>query len=326
MNYFGGRSDFVKQDQSIASVCFAAVLVFSTGILAAEQGSQSDGTAGKDQREAIRGGAAEEVPLHGYAHVGIQVSDLKKSRKFYHDLLGFEEVFNRRTAGSQDVEVAFFKVNDRQFIELLPGLRPEQPAPMRYVGMYTDDIARLHEVLQHRGLAPGEIGKSPEGNLNFSIRNPAGLDLSSMEFVQYMPGSQHSTALGKRLSDRRMGTRVDHVGLVASNLDTGRKFLESLGFRVKGAKKRPNGEIFGYGMDLPGTSGEHLELSPRPRPYDRKWGGTLMHFSLGVPDIVAAYRQVAERGAKLEPLLDPHGKYKEAPFLLFDPDRTRVEF
>jgi catechol 2,3-dioxygenase-like lactoylglutathione lyase family enzyme len=316
----------MKKAPSIVSFCTAAMLVLLPSFVASGQGPESHVAPGKDQSGAMHGTAAEEVPLQGYAHVGIQVSDLQKSRRFYHDLLGFEEVFDRRMPGSQDVAVAFFNINDKQFIEVFPGLRPEQPAPMRYVGMYSDDITKLHEVLQHRGLAPGAIGKSPEGNLTFSIANPAGLDLSSLEFVQYLPGSLHSAALGRGLSDRRMGTRLDHVGLVAGNLDAGKKFLESLGFRVRGTSKWPNGAIYGYNFDLPGTSGEHLELSPRPRPYERKWGGTEMHFSLGVPDLVAAYREVAERGAKLEPLTDPHGKYKKAPFLLFDPDHTRIEF
>jgi hypothetical protein len=123
-----------------------------------------------------------------------------------------------------------------------------------------------------------------------------------------------------------MGTRVDHVGLVASDIEAGKKLLESLGLGVRNAMRRPNGEVYGYVFDLPGGSGQQLELSPRPRQYNRQWGGTLMHVSLGVPDIVVAYREISRRGAKLEPLPNPHGKYKEAPYLLFDPDHTRIEF
>ena len=53
----------------------------------------------------------------GVAHLAVFVSDLPKARAFYEDLLGFAEPFTLpKPDGS--VEIAFVKINDRQWIEL----------------------------------------------------------------------------------------------------------------------------------------------------------------------------------------------------------------
>ena len=309
------------------ALCKAAALVFLASAIVAGQEAERLGAAGTNQPGAAHQATPEELPLRGVAHVGIQVSDLQESRTFYHDVLGFEEVFDLRAPESQDVAIAFFKINDRQYIEIFPGLRPEQPAPIRYLAMETDDIARLHAMLQTRGVALGAIGKSREGNLKFSITNPAGLELSSLDFVQYMPASLHSAALGKGLGTRRIGASVNHVGLVASDLGSGKKFfVQTLGFREGHAKKRTDGTIYAVHLGLPGASGEYLELSARPSQFDRHQGGVKTHLCLGVADPAAAYQEAVKRGAKLEPVQSPRGKQEKFPFLLFDPDHSRIEF
>jgi hypothetical protein len=40
----------------------------------------------------------------------------------------------------------------------------------------------------------------------------------------------------------------------------------------------------------------------------------------------AACQQAVQRGAKLEPVQDTRGKQEQFPFLLFDPDHSRIEF
>src|SRR5580704_8654725 len=55
--------------------------------------------------------------LAGIAHVAFRVSDLARSRAFYQKL-GFEQAFAFNKDGA--ITEAFFKVNDRQFIEIYP--------------------------------------------------------------------------------------------------------------------------------------------------------------------------------------------------------------
>ena len=56
----------------------------------------------------------------GVAHVAFFVSDLAKARVFYEGLLGYEEPFTLPNQHGS-VEIAFVKINDRQWIELFTG-------------------------------------------------------------------------------------------------------------------------------------------------------------------------------------------------------------
>ena len=269
----------------------------------------------------------DALPLRGFAYVGIQVSDLAKARIFYHDVLGYEEAFDLRAPDSQAVTVAYFKINDKQFIEISPGLRPGQISSLTYVGMYTDDIEKLHRMLEQRGLTPEPISKSRDGNLKFSIRNPPGQNLAALDFVQYMPGSLHSAAVGKALNERRISKRVDHVGMVAMDLNTARKFyIETLGFRETTEKTMQNGTTYAVRLEVPGSGGENIEMSRLPSRFDRARAGIKEHLALAVSDPPAAYQQASERGATLTPVTSTRGKIETFPFLLFDPDGTRIEF
>ena len=83
--------------------------------------------------------------------------------RFYRDALGYEEAFDTRKVEGGLVTVAFFKVNDTQFIELFPGLKPEEAQPMTHVAFQTSDIEKLHKI------TPGkQFFLQPEGNSCFS--------------------------------------------------------------------------------------------------------------------------------------------------------------
>ena len=95
----------------------------------------------------------EQAPtrLAGIAHAAIRVSDLAKSRAFYRKL-GFEEAF-AMNQGATPTE-AFFKVNDRQFIELYPQRQPSQPIGFMHVCFESADIESLNRAYIARGLSP----------------------------------------------------------------------------------------------------------------------------------------------------------------------------
>ena len=268
----------------------------------------------------------EKCPL-GFAHVDIQVSDLDKARTFYHNVLGYEEVVDLRSGDSPAVAVAYFKINDRQFIELSPGLRSGQISRLTCVGMYTDDIEKLHKTLARRGLAPDPIRKGHDGNLTFSIHNPPGQEQPSLDFIQYMPGSLQSDAVGKALNGRRISCCVDHVGIVVTDLKTAVKFyVEKLGFRETKEKQRQDRTTYAVRLELPGSDGENIEMSSRPSTFDRSRAGIKEHLALAVSNSPASYQQASARGATLTPVKTSRGKQETFPFLLLDPDGTRIEF
>src|SRR5579864_9499262 len=95
--------------------------------------------------------ASQELPLLGLSHAGIRVSDPEKARSFYGGVLGLDLAFTARDSA------AWFKVNDRQFLEIIPGLEPGDIIPMTHIAMYTDRIEELGRMMAARGVAPTEV-------------------------------------------------------------------------------------------------------------------------------------------------------------------------
>jgi lactoylglutathione lyase len=272
--------------------------------------------------------AAEELPLLGLAHVEIRVSDLEQARTFYHDLLGYEEVFEvKESDGTGTGPAAVFKINDRQFVELVSGLEPDETRPMTHIAIATDDLEKLRAMLVERGVAVSPIERSPRGgNRSCFVRTLPGQNLGSLEFVQYTPGSLQSKTLGQALGARRLSERLEHAGIITPDFAAARRFyIETLGFRETWSRNQPDGTPVLNHLRLPGTSGDYIELSYKPKPLSRAQAGTAAHISLEVPDIRAARKAVLERALGAD-LKEPRfGLDQRWQFNLFDPDGTRVE-
>ena len=57
------------------------------------------------------------------ANFVVKTDNLDAARKFYSGVLGYDEVFRHKRAVSGPAELAVFKVNDRQYIEVCPDAR-----------------------------------------------------------------------------------------------------------------------------------------------------------------------------------------------------------
>jgi catechol 2,3-dioxygenase-like lactoylglutathione lyase family enzyme len=273
---------------------------------------------------------AEDLPLLGLAHVGIRVGDLAKARAFYGSVVGLDEAF---TANNDDgsVFVAYFKVNDHQFIEIFPGLKPDQVVPMTHIATYTADAQKLRNLMRERGLTPTQIRQGPrDGNLSFSLRDLPGQKLTFLEFVQYMPESLHAKALGQHLSERRISTHLEHAGIITTDVDAAYKFyVDQLGFRETWRRPNPDtGKVALIHLRMPGPSGDYIELSNLSGVTNmaRKRAGSAAHCSLEVRDIKTAFQQALDRGETKDRAQPRFGLDQRWQFNLFDPDGTRVEF
>src|SRR4030088_268542 len=93
----------------------------------------------------------------GVAHIALFVSDIEKSRAFYKDFLGFGEPFKLdKPDGS--LSLTFIKVNDRQYIELFPGLQPEADR-LNHISIQTDNAEAMRAYLGSRGVkVPDTVG------------------------------------------------------------------------------------------------------------------------------------------------------------------------
>ena len=152
---------------------------------------------------------SQSLPLEGIAHIGFRVSDLEKSRDYYTRLLGYQETFAYQD-NSGRTTLAFIKINDQQYLELSPGLPPEEKIRFTHVAFETPDLEALRRLLESRGLAPPAPAKGRDGNLAFSLRDP---DNQRIEFVQYLEGSLHNKARGQFMDDRRVSDHLQHIGV-----------------------------------------------------------------------------------------------------------------
>jgi catechol 2,3-dioxygenase-like lactoylglutathione lyase family enzyme len=188
--------------------------------------------------------------------VALRVNDLQRSRDFY-NTLGFEEAFSFTDAGK--VSVSYVKVNDRQFIELIPRTSDSQPGGILHTCFEVADIESVHNAYLERGLQPTEPKKARAGNLLFVMHGPHN---QLLEYTQYLPNSLHSQDHGKHLSQRRVSTHMLAATTAVKDLVAERSYYTGkLAFKSAGAD--------GNEMYIAGSSGDKVELqadTPTAKP------------------------------------------------------------
>ena len=270
---------------------------------------------------------AGELPLAGLAGITFRVSDLDKARRYYQGVLGFAEAFTLKDAAGRVVSV-FFKVNDDQFVEVIPGLQPGGSNRQARVVFQSTDLNRLRDIYSTRGLNPTAITRGPDGNPVFRVIGP---DNATLDFIQYAPGSQQTLARGKFLDARRLSTHLWHVGIYTKDRDSAVPFYgDKLGF-IKG-------------RDIPGGRGEYIETPSSDRntetkfppldpnnaatraQFDREVMGAVQHMALEVTDMKTFRDAAQERGGFSDLQVRAHvGNNRHWLVHLFDPDGSRTE-
>lgn len=199
---------------------------------------------------------AQSPDLSGIAHVAFRVNDLDKSREFYHTL-GFDQAFEFTDAGK--TSVAYIKVNDRQFIELIPRTSDSQPGGILHTCFEAADIESVHKAYVERGLQPTEPKKARAGNLLFVMHGPDG---QLLEYTQYMPESLHSLDRGKHLGEHQISRHMFQASTSVRDIAAERTFYTT---------KLPFKDARSGGTELyiAGNSGDKIELqsdSPATKP------------------------------------------------------------
>src|SRR5262249_48517967 len=90
---------------------------------------------------SLLGAQPQRPRILGVAHIALFVSDIKRPRAFNKDFLVFDEPFK---LDNQDgsLSLTFIKVNDRQYIELFPGLKPDADR-LNHISIQTDDAEAM---------------------------------------------------------------------------------------------------------------------------------------------------------------------------------------
>jgi len=130
--------------------------------------------------------APKRPKITGISHVAYLVSDLPKAIAFWHDFLGLDEAYSLKKKDSDEVRIAFIKINDRQHIELFNEPPPHPPNMMSHPCFTVDDIEAMRTYLRTKGFeVPPENGKTRAGDYGFEIKDPDG---TLVEFVQTSGG------------------------------------------------------------------------------------------------------------------------------------------
>ena len=261
-------------------------------------------------------------PILGVAHIGLKTDDLGAARKFYGDILGFQEPFtvDKPTGG---LMLTYFKVNDYQYIEVFPELKSATEDRLSHIAFLTTDAQKLRDYLRSRGVAvPATLRPGLDGNLSFMVKDPDG---HSVEFVEYRPGSLHSRNFTKFLPATRIWKGIIHVGVTVRDRAVADGFYKDiLGFRETWHGGMTDDRTDWVDMRVPeGTDWLEYMLNVHQQPSPRALG-VMHHLALGVPSVAAAYQTLVERGLKPDdqPKIGRDGKWQ---LNLYDPNGTRVE-
>jgi lactoylglutathione lyase len=258
----------------------------------------------------------------GVSHIALFVSDIEKSRAFYKDFLGFSEPFKLdKPDGS--LSLTFIKVNDRQYIELFPGLQPGADR-LNHISIETDDAEAMRAYLGSRGVkVPATVPKGRIKNSNFNVKDPDG---HTVEIVQYEPDGWSMRDKGKFLTGARISERMPHLGILVGDLSAARKFYgDILGFHEIWRGSRDGAVLSWTNMQVPDGDDyiEFMLYKDLPDPDKR---GTAHHICLVTPDIAAAKVKLETRATLYtKPMEIRTGTNRKRQMNLYDPDGTRVE-
>jgi lactoylglutathione lyase len=260
--------------------------------------------------------------ITGVAHICLFTHDAARARAFYSGFLGFQEVFsaNRPDGG---LLLTMFKINDRQYIELLPERQPSTDR-LSHIALETGDAAGMLAYLSSRGVkTPAAIGKGRTGNLTFNVSDPDG---HTVEFVQYAAESLAVVNAGKFMDDRRMAPHMSHVGIIVNALEPAMKFYRDILGCQEIWRGSQNGKYLSWvNMKLP-DSDDYVEFMLYDQYPDLRQLGVLHHIGLIDRDMKAvAARLEASPGRK-----DYTGRMDvrttgRGQIQVYDPDGTRTE-
>jgi lactoylglutathione lyase len=264
--------------------------------------------------------AVTRPPIVGVAHIGLRTKDLAAAREFYGTYLGFQEPFTVDKP-SGGLMLTYFKVNDHQYIEVFPETPGANEPRLSHIAFETTNIQQLRDYLDANGVAvPAKLSKGLDGNISFMIKDP---DKHDVEFVQYMPGSLHSSNFGKYLPKSRVSDHIIHVGYTVSDRAAyDHLYKDILGFHETWHGGMTDTRTDWVDMTVPNGT-DWVEYMLNVKDPNAHTLGVMNHVALGVPSVAAGNKTLLLRGMKIEaPKIGRDGKWQ---LNLYDPDLTRAE-
>ena len=262
-------------------------------------------------------------PITNIANFVVKTDNLDEVRKFYQGVLGYDEVFRHKRAITGTADVAVFKVNERQYIEVVQSLAKESDDKLIQIGFETKDARKLRAYLASKGIdVPARVARDADANYSFVVKDPEG---HSVEFVEYQKGSLQSKYNGKGISDRRISDHMLHVGVhVKDPAAQDRFYREILGFRFLWQGGPRDDRLDWISLLVPDGDNWIEYMVSRDNPPSPQQLGVWHHVCVGTLDIQGVYKTVLDRGYKppREPNLARDGRML---LQLYDKHNTRTE-
>lgn len=263
-------------------------------------------------------------PIVGLAHVSFKVSDIEKARQFYGDILGYKEAFTFFQSDNK-VSVAFFKINDEQYIELTPNLTPEEVDRLNHFCLETTDIEMMRQYLFAKGIqVPEKLLVGRDKNLHFTVKDPDG---HIVEFVEHQPEGKHNEMRGKCNVDiEGVSKRIQHMGITIKDAAKADKFYKDiLGFTELWRGGLTDTTTNYINMKLP-ESADYIEYMITDQNVTPERLHSAHHICLLVPDVqtsLVRLRRVNNEMNKVAPRLGRNNRWL---FNIYDHEGTRVEY
>jgi len=268
-------------------------------------------------------GLGDRPPITNIANFVVKTDSPDEARKFYSGVLGYDEVFRHKRAITGAADVAAFKVNDHQYIELVPTLEKESDDKLVQIGFETADARKLRDYLVSKGVSvPAQVAKDADGNYSFVVKDPEG---HSIEFVEYVKGSLQSKYTGKGLSGRRISDHILHAGIHVNSPEAEDKFYKDiLGFRFLWQGGPRDDRLDWISLLTPDGDNwiEYMVVHDGPPTPEQL--GVWHHICVGTLDMETVYKTVVDRGYKppREPNVARDGRLL---LQLYDTHHTRTE-
>ena len=262
--------------------------------------------------------AIKRPPIVGVAWISLRTADMAATRKFYTGYLGLEELPGVKDEADGGLTRAVFKINDRQFVQVLPELKDPKQNRLIDIAFETSNAEQLRAYLASKDVkVPDKVEAMAEGTRGFAITDT---EDHVVKFVQFTGKAKASK--GPK-SDNRVSSHMIHTGFIVNDRPgADHLFKDILEYKETWHGGMTDDKTSWVDMRVP-EGKDWLEYMLNYDNANPKQSGVMNHLALGVPSVKDGYDTVVKRGLDPEkPKIGRDGKWQ---LNLYGPDLTRVE-
>lgn len=256
--------------------------------------------------------------ITGISHITLFADDIPKSKQFYGELLGWDQV----PADAAKPGVRFY-ANHSQYVELVSPPSPGLADRLDVVAFSTTDAEALRTYLRSRGVAvPQTLTVGADGSRSFLVHDPEGNKVAFTQEGDHPPVAPASAS-------QRLSSHIIHTGYVVRNrVALDHFYKDLLGFHLYWQGGNPDNRVDWVMMQVPnGTDWVEYMLYLPANPSLTQLGSA-NHLAPGVNSVALLQQKLEQRGWKPAPNKNPQvlGVDGKMQLDLTDPDGTRIEF